>query len=41
MISAMQTADDFYFDAVMQIHMPKWSAGRVAVLGDAAPLYGM
>jgi 2-polyprenyl-6-methoxyphenol hydroxylase-like FAD-dependent oxidoreductase len=36
MISAMQDADDFYFDATMQIHMPAWSAGRVAVLGDAA-----
>ena len=36
MIAAMQDADDFYFDATMQIHMPAWSAGRVAVLGDAA-----
>jgi 2-polyprenyl-6-methoxyphenol hydroxylase-like FAD-dependent oxidoreductase len=36
MIAAMQDAEDFYFDATMQIHMPAWSAGRVAVLGDAA-----
>ena len=36
MISAMQHAEDFYFDATMQIHMPAWSAGRMAVLGDAA-----
>jgi 2-polyprenyl-6-methoxyphenol hydroxylase-like FAD-dependent oxidoreductase len=36
MIAAMQDAEDFYFDATMQIHMPAWSVGRVAVLGDAA-----
>jgi 2-polyprenyl-6-methoxyphenol hydroxylase-like FAD-dependent oxidoreductase len=36
MIGAMQDAEDFYYDATMQIHMPTWSAGRVAVLGDAA-----
>ena len=32
----MQDAEDFYFDATLQIQMPRWSAGRVAVLGDAA-----
>jgi 2-polyprenyl-6-methoxyphenol hydroxylase-like FAD-dependent oxidoreductase len=36
MIAAMRDAEDFYFDVTMQIHMPAWSAGRVAVLGDAA-----
>jgi 2-polyprenyl-6-methoxyphenol hydroxylase-like FAD-dependent oxidoreductase len=36
MVAAMQDAEDFYFDATTQIHMPAWSAGRVAVLGDAA-----
>jgi len=36
MIAAMQDAEDFYFDATMQIHMQTWSVGRVAVLGDAA-----
>jgi 2-polyprenyl-6-methoxyphenol hydroxylase-like FAD-dependent oxidoreductase len=36
MIAAMREAEDFYFDATMQIHMPAWSAGSVAVLGDAA-----
>ena len=36
MIAAMQDAEDFYFDATLQIQMPRWSAGRVAVLGDAA-----
>jgi 2-polyprenyl-6-methoxyphenol hydroxylase-like FAD-dependent oxidoreductase len=36
MIAAMHEADEFYFDATMQIRMPAWSVGRVAVLGDAA-----
>lgn len=29
-------ADDFYLDAVAQVVMDGWSAGRVALLGDAA-----
>ncbi len=36
LIAAMQDAEDFYFDATMQIRMPSWSRGRVALLGDAA-----
>jgi 2-polyprenyl-6-methoxyphenol hydroxylase-like FAD-dependent oxidoreductase len=36
MIAAMRDAENVYFDATMQIHMPAWSAGRVAGLGDAA-----
>ena len=32
----MDAADDLYFDRVSQIHLPSWSAGRVALLGDAA-----
>jgi 2-polyprenyl-6-methoxyphenol hydroxylase-like FAD-dependent oxidoreductase len=27
---------DFYFDALSQVHMDSWSAGRVALVGDAA-----
>lgn len=27
---------DFYFDACAQVHMPSWSTGRVALVGDAA-----
>jgi 2-polyprenyl-6-methoxyphenol hydroxylase-like FAD-dependent oxidoreductase len=27
---------DFYFDALSQVHMESWSAGRVALVGDAA-----
>jgi 2-polyprenyl-6-methoxyphenol hydroxylase-like FAD-dependent oxidoreductase len=32
----MRTADDLFFDVVSQIHLPRWSAGRVALVGDAA-----
>lgn len=27
---------EFYFDALAQVHLPAWSAGRVALVGDAA-----
>jgi 2-polyprenyl-6-methoxyphenol hydroxylase-like FAD-dependent oxidoreductase len=33
---ALENADDLYFDPMSQIHVPTWSAGRVALLGDAA-----
>jgi len=36
MTAAMRTADDLFFDVISQIHMPRWSAGRVALVGDAA-----
>ncbi|MFI9848559.1 FAD-dependent monooxygenase [Nonomuraea sp. NPDC051941] len=36
MLAAMRDADDVFFDAVGQIHMPRWSSGRVALVGDAA-----
>jgi 2-polyprenyl-6-methoxyphenol hydroxylase-like FAD-dependent oxidoreductase len=36
MVADMRTADDLFFDVVSQIHMPHWSAGRVALVGDAA-----
>lgn len=36
MLAAMDDADDLFFDAVSQIRMPRWSSGRVALLGDAA-----
>jgi 2-polyprenyl-6-methoxyphenol hydroxylase-like FAD-dependent oxidoreductase len=29
-------AQDLYFDAVSQVELPAWSAGRVALVGDAA-----
>lgn len=41
----MRGSADFYLEGVAQVHMPRWSRGRVAVVGDAAycasPLSGM
>jgi 2-polyprenyl-6-methoxyphenol hydroxylase-like FAD-dependent oxidoreductase len=36
LVQAMSEADDLFFDVVSQIHMPTWSRGRVALVGDAA-----
>jgi 2-polyprenyl-6-methoxyphenol hydroxylase-like FAD-dependent oxidoreductase len=36
LVDALQRADDLYFDTVSQIHMPRWSSGRVVLVGDAA-----
>ncbi|MEU5950989.1 FAD-dependent monooxygenase [Streptomyces sp. NPDC047525] len=36
MLAALRDADDVFFDAVSQIRMPRWSSGRVALVGDAA-----
>jgi 2-polyprenyl-6-methoxyphenol hydroxylase-like FAD-dependent oxidoreductase len=35
LLETMWDAPDFHFDAMAQIHMDSWSAGRVALLGDA------
>ncbi|MEV6301665.1 FAD-dependent monooxygenase [Actinoplanes sp. NPDC051861] len=35
-LSAMDAADDFYFDSLSQVELPSWSSGRVVLLGDAA-----
>ncbi|HEY2407473.1 MAG TPA: FAD-binding domain [Polyangiaceae bacterium] len=35
-LDRMDQVDDLYFDRVCQVHMPRWSTGRVALLGDAA-----
>jgi 2-polyprenyl-6-methoxyphenol hydroxylase-like FAD-dependent oxidoreductase len=35
LLAAMDTADDFYFDAYAQVKMPTWVNGRVVLLGDA------
>lgn len=44
LLAAMKDAPDFYFDSVAQIHLPRWSKGRVALVGDAgyapSPLSG-
>jgi 2-polyprenyl-6-methoxyphenol hydroxylase-like FAD-dependent oxidoreductase len=36
LLSAMPHSPDFYFDSASQVHMDSWSAGRVALVGDAA-----
>ncbi|MFJ7073664.1 FAD-dependent monooxygenase [Streptomyces sp. NPDC098781] len=36
MIAAMREADDLFIDVVSQIRLPRWSSGRVALVGDAA-----
>ncbi|MFI1485441.1 FAD-dependent monooxygenase [Streptomyces sp. NPDC020747] len=36
MVDAMRDADDLFFDTAGQIRMPRWSSGRVALVGDAA-----
>jgi len=45
LLDAMVQAPDFYFQAIQQIKMSKWSNSRVVSLGDAAyaptPLTGM
>jgi 2-polyprenyl-6-methoxyphenol hydroxylase-like FAD-dependent oxidoreductase len=36
MIEAMCATDDFYFGALAQVRMERWSKGRVTLVGDAA-----
>ncbi|MCM3454521.1 FAD-dependent monooxygenase [Heyndrickxia oleronia] len=36
LLKSMKEATDFYFDEICQIHMPTWSKGRIALVGDAA-----
>ncbi len=35
-VSEMVETDDFYFDVLRQVRMPRWSRGRVVLCGDAA-----
>ncbi|MBX7452942.1 FAD-dependent monooxygenase [Mycolicibacterium sp. 3033] len=35
-IDAMGNSSDVYVDTVSQVRMPRWSSGRVALVGDAA-----
>jgi len=35
LLAQMPAAADFYFDSVSQVHLDRWSAGRVALIGDA------
>jgi 2-polyprenyl-6-methoxyphenol hydroxylase-like FAD-dependent oxidoreductase len=36
LLDALRRADDLFFDTVSQIHMPRWSKGRVGLVGDSA-----
>ncbi|HUP05615.1 MAG TPA: FAD-binding domain [Caldimonas sp.] len=35
-LGALERAHELYFDRVSQIRLPRWSQGRVALIGDAA-----
>lgn len=35
LLAAMEQAEDFWFDSTTQIHLERWSRGRVVLLGDA------
>jgi 2-polyprenyl-6-methoxyphenol hydroxylase-like FAD-dependent oxidoreductase len=35
-LDGMDAVDNVYFDRVSQIHLPRWTSGRVGLLGDAA-----
>jgi 2-polyprenyl-6-methoxyphenol hydroxylase-like FAD-dependent oxidoreductase len=36
LLDALDTADDLYFDQICRVDNPRWSTGRVALVGDAA-----
>ncbi|WIX85219.1 FAD-dependent monooxygenase [Amycolatopsis sp. DG1A-15b] len=36
LLEALPGADDLYVDSISQIHLDRWSKGRVVLLGDAA-----
>jgi 2-polyprenyl-6-methoxyphenol hydroxylase-like FAD-dependent oxidoreductase len=36
LLEALPEADDLYVDSISQIHLDRWSKGRVVLLGDAA-----
>lgn len=35
LLGQLPAAPDFYFDSVSQVYLDRWSAGRVALIGDA------
>ncbi|ATY10228.1 FAD-dependent oxidoreductase [Amycolatopsis sp. AA4] len=45
LLEAMSEASDFYFSSSTQVHLNRWSTGRIALVGDAgycaAPTAGM
>lgn len=36
LLAGMDATEDFYFDVLRQVKMPRWSNGRVVLTGDAA-----
>ena len=44
-LDEMDNADDFYYDMIAQVQMPRWDKGRVVLAGDAgycaSPISGM
>lgn len=44
-LAGLETTDDFYFEVLRQVRLPRWSKGAVALTGDAAwcatPLAGI
>jgi 2-polyprenyl-6-methoxyphenol hydroxylase-like FAD-dependent oxidoreductase len=36
LLEGLESSDDFYLDSLSQVELPSWSAGRVALIGDAA-----
>ncbi|PIK73154.1 FAD-binding monooxygenase, partial [Methylobacterium frigidaeris] len=44
-LAGLDETDDFYFDVLRQVRMPRWSRGRIVLTGDAAwcatPLAGI
>jgi 2-polyprenyl-6-methoxyphenol hydroxylase-like FAD-dependent oxidoreductase len=36
LLDSLHDAQDLYFDSISRVTVPRWSAGRVALLGDAA-----
>jgi 2-polyprenyl-6-methoxyphenol hydroxylase-like FAD-dependent oxidoreductase len=36
LVDELRRAEDLYFDTVSQIRLPRWSKGRVALVGDSA-----
>lgn len=45
LLASLSCSDDFVLDTAAQVHLPRWSRGRVVLLGDAAwcptPLTGL
>src|SRR5947209_2662273 len=36
LLASLPGAEELYFDSISRVRLPRWTAGRVALLGDAA-----